>query len=89
MAAPGTAERLVTVSVLDRLLDDEPGVTHEPVPTRSQSLRMLKSSLRRDIEWLLNAHAGRSAARRRFRAEAISLQLWASGRAIARSALGE
>jgi type VI secretion system protein ImpF len=52
--ARGAAERPVTVSVLDRLLDDEPGVTHEPVPTRSQSLRTLKSSLRRDIEWLLN-----------------------------------
>jgi type VI secretion system protein ImpF len=43
------------VSVLDRLLDDEPGVAHEPVPTRSQSLRMLKASLRRDLEWLLNS----------------------------------
>ena len=52
--ARGAAERPVTVSVLDRLLDDEPGVTQEPVPTRSQSLRMLKASLRRDIEWLLN-----------------------------------
>jgi type VI secretion system protein ImpF len=52
--ARGAAERPVTVSVLDRLLDDETGVTHEAVPTRSQSLRTLKSSLRRDIEWLLN-----------------------------------
>jgi type VI secretion system protein ImpF len=52
--ARGAAERPVTVSVLDRLLDDEPGVTHEPVPTRSQSLRTLKAALRRDVEWLLN-----------------------------------
>ena len=53
--ARGGGERPVSVSVLDRLLDDEPGVSHEAVPTRAQSLRTLKASLRRDIEWLLNS----------------------------------
>jgi type VI secretion system protein ImpF len=52
--ARGMAERPVTVSVLDRLLDDEPELSHEPVPTRSQSLRTLKLAIRRDVEWLLN-----------------------------------
>ncbi|HET8549516.1 MAG TPA: type VI secretion system baseplate subunit TssE [Bryobacteraceae bacterium] len=52
--ARGAAERPVTVSVIDRLLDDEPAVAQEPIPTRSQSLRMLKNAVRRDIEWLLN-----------------------------------
>jgi type VI secretion system protein ImpF len=41
-------------SVLDRLLDDQPGVSREPAKTRSQVLRELKQSLRRDLENLLN-----------------------------------
>ena len=44
----------VTVSVLDRLLDDDPKRTEEAMPTRAQSLRTLKAGLRRDLEWLLN-----------------------------------
>src|SRR4051812_2848814 len=42
-------------SVLDRLLDDDPGVSAEPARNRSQLLRELKLSVRRDIESLLNA----------------------------------
>lgn len=42
-------------SVLDRLLDDDPGVSAEPTKNRSQMLRELKVSVRRDIESLLNA----------------------------------
>jgi type VI secretion system protein ImpF len=41
-------------SVLDRLLDDEPGVKREPPPRRHQVLRELKLSVRRDLENLLN-----------------------------------
>lgn len=41
-------------SVLDRLLDDEPTLTHEPAKSRSQVLRELKQSVRRDLENLLN-----------------------------------
>jgi type VI secretion system protein ImpF len=42
-------------SVLDRLLDDDPGVSTEPPRNRSQLLRELKLAVRRDVENLLNA----------------------------------
>lgn len=45
----------VIPSVLDRLLDHEPEITSEPVPSRAQGLRQMKQSVRRDLEWLLNA----------------------------------
>jgi len=41
-------------SVLDRLLDDRPGVASEPVASRAQNLRVLKKSVARDLEALLN-----------------------------------
>ncbi len=41
-------------SVLDRLLDDDPSVTREAEKSRSQLLRELKQSVRRDLENLLN-----------------------------------
>jgi type VI secretion system protein ImpF len=44
----------VTLSALDRLLDDRPDVSQEAVPNRTQSVRQLKDGLRRDLEWLLN-----------------------------------
>jgi len=44
----------VTTSVLDRLLDYEPEITREPIASHSKSLRQLKQSVRRDLEWLLN-----------------------------------
>lgn len=48
------SERSAKLSVLDRLIDADPKRTAEAAPTPSQSLRELKASLRRDIEWLLN-----------------------------------
>jgi type VI secretion system protein ImpF len=48
------AEQTVTLSVLDRLIDNTPESATEPPPTRAQSVRQLKSALRRDLEWLLN-----------------------------------
>jgi type VI secretion system protein ImpF len=48
------ADAIVTQSVLDRVLDHEPGNTSEAGMTRSQSVRALKASVRRDLEWLLN-----------------------------------
>jgi type VI secretion system protein ImpF len=45
----------VTLSVLDRLIDEEPKSGVEGPMTRSESLRRLKASVRRDLEWLLNA----------------------------------
>lgn len=53
MVAPRKAEMLVP-SVLDRLLDDEPGVPHEPPRGRHQALHDLKEAVRRDLESLLN-----------------------------------
>lgn len=41
-------------SVLDRLLDDDPDVNREAPKSRSQLLRELKESVRRDLENLLN-----------------------------------
>src|SRR5260370_39713908 len=46
----------ITLSVLDRLIDNEPKVSSEAPLARSQSVRQLKNSLRRDLEWLLNTH---------------------------------
>jgi type VI secretion system protein ImpF len=44
----------VTLSVLDRLIDQDPATRSEVPPTRAQSLRELKLGLKRDLEWLLN-----------------------------------
>jgi type VI secretion system protein ImpF len=41
-------------SVLDRLTDIEPNNQHEVGPGHAQSMRQLKTALRRDLEWLLN-----------------------------------
>ncbi|HUT09707.1 MAG TPA: type VI secretion system baseplate subunit TssE [Thermoguttaceae bacterium] len=48
------ADQPLVPSVLDRLLDDRPDVKREPAKSRSQVLRELKQSLRRDLENLLN-----------------------------------
>lgn len=42
------------VSLLDRLIDDEPGTSHEPVQYRLTTLRQVKSAVGRDLENLLN-----------------------------------
>lgn len=48
-------ERLnAQASVLDRLLDDAPGVSHEPVQFRLQEVGQVKASVARDLENLLN-----------------------------------
>jgi type VI secretion system protein ImpF len=51
---PIDKEGPVTLSVLDRLMDEEPDRKLEPPMTRAQSLRELRASLRRDLEWLFN-----------------------------------
>ncbi len=48
------SEILITPSILDRLLDFEPDVSSEAPKSRAKSLRDLKASVRRDLEWLLN-----------------------------------
>jgi type VI secretion system protein ImpF len=44
----------VRISILDRLIDYEPGLSREADPSRPKSLRLLRDSVRRDLEWLLN-----------------------------------
>lgn len=46
--------RTILPSVLDRLIDREPANRNEPASWRTQSLKELKDSVRRDLEWLLN-----------------------------------
>lgn len=47
----------ITPSVLDRLLDFEPTVSTEAPKSRAKSLRELKQSVKRDLEWLLNSRS--------------------------------
>lgn len=44
-------------SILDRLLDDQPDVAVDTRQSRSQLLRQLKASIRRDLENLLNTRS--------------------------------
>jgi type VI secretion system protein ImpF len=48
-------ERSIRPSLLDRLIDEEPGNRTEAPDRRAQSLKELKDSVRRDLEWLLNS----------------------------------
>jgi type VI secretion system protein ImpF len=48
------ADQPLVPSLLDRLLDYEPGVSREPARSRHQLLRELKQSVCRDLENLLN-----------------------------------
>ncbi len=50
----GTAAR-VLVPLLDRLIDDAPDQTRDPPLSASESMVMLRQSVRRDLESLLNA----------------------------------
>jgi type VI secretion system protein ImpF len=52
--ARGAGETTITISVLDRLIDTEPDTRIENPLSRSQSVRLLKNSVHRDLEWLLN-----------------------------------
>src|SRR5580704_3209129 len=46
----------VTLSVFDRLVDNEPRSPSVEAPlTRAESVRILRSAVRRDLEWLLNS----------------------------------
>lgn len=47
-------DRAVQQGLLDRLIDYDAEHQVEPHLTRGESLRRLRSSVRRDIEWLLN-----------------------------------
>jgi type VI secretion system protein ImpF len=45
----------IVPSVLDRLLDDEPNVSSEPLTSRVQDLRAMERAVARDVEALLNS----------------------------------
>jgi type VI secretion system protein ImpF len=60
-------EQTVTLSVIERLIDREPAVAAEPALTRAQSVRQLKASLRRDLEWLLNTRRRPDAVETEFK----------------------
>jgi type VI secretion system protein ImpF len=47
-------ERPLVASVLDRLLDNDPGVSREAPTSRRQQLRDLEEAVRRDLQNLLN-----------------------------------
>lgn len=53
--ARGLGETTITISALDRLIDLEPDNRMENPMSRSQSVRLLKNAVRRDLEWLLNS----------------------------------
>jgi type VI secretion system protein ImpF len=52
--ARALGETTITISALDRLIDHEPDNRMENPLSRTQSVRLLKSAVRRDLEWLLN-----------------------------------
>lgn len=54
MAKPTKTQPLVP-SLLDRLIDDDPATTREPPKSQTQVLAELRSSVRRDVENLLNS----------------------------------
>jgi len=60
-------EQTVTLSPMERLIDQDPKSATETPMTRAQSLRLLKSSLRRDLEWLLNSRQNPEAVGAEYR----------------------
>ena len=47
-------DRTVRLSVLDRLIDYEPGLAADRTITWDESVRRMKLAVLRDVEWLLN-----------------------------------
>lgn len=56
MARPSLTQPLIP-SILDRLIDNEPGRTTEGYGSRTQMLKELRESVRRDLQNLLNTRA--------------------------------
>jgi type VI secretion system protein ImpF len=59
--------QVTQASVLDRLMDDEPGVSREPVQYRYASLGQVKASVVRDLENLLNTRRNITALPREYK----------------------
>lgn len=47
-------QTILQTSLLDRLMDREPGVSHEPVQSRYATISQIRDSVIRDLENLLN-----------------------------------
>lgn len=60
--ARAESENHVTQSVLERLIDREPASPSDPPRAYAQSVRQMKASVRRDLEWLLNTRRNPEAA---------------------------
>ena len=60
-------DQSVSLSFLDRLIDLEPKTASEAPLSRAKSVRTLKASLRRDLEWLLNTRRRPDPAGSEFR----------------------
>jgi type VI secretion system protein ImpF len=60
-------EQTVSLSFIDRLIDLDPKVLSDGPPSRAKSVRILKASLRRDLEWLLNTRRRPDAVGSEFR----------------------
>lgn len=54
MTTRGSRPTSVRLSVLDRLLDDEPGELRDPEAEWETSLAAYRAAVMRDLEWLLN-----------------------------------
>jgi type VI secretion system protein ImpF len=52
--ARGQTDVAITLSVLDRLIDQDPKSSSEAPLQRAQAVRLLKNAVKRDLEWLLN-----------------------------------
>jgi type VI secretion system protein ImpF len=69
----------ITNSILDRLIDLEPGSEVENPPSRAQSVRQLKSAVRRDLEWLLNTRRTPEIPEDRLELETVKQSLYVYG----------
>ncbi|MGH8013244.1 MAG: type VI secretion system baseplate subunit TssE [Candidatus Binataceae bacterium] len=57
--APDNARNEIVPSLLDRLIDDHPELSHEPLSSRFYDVRQLEASVARDLESMLNTRQER------------------------------
>ena len=55
--AQSSSDSVVTLSVLDRLIDEETRISSEAPLNRTRSVRILRDGVRRDLEWILNTRS--------------------------------
>lgn len=66
-------EMIVTQSVLDRLIDEQTETKTDAPITHAQSLRVFKTAIKRDLEWLLNTRQSPEPAPDEFQEASRSL----------------